>query len=182
MDVAIRNKDKNYHLNLENKNVNKEALFNETLALYQEKIYRICYGYLYEKQYAADCFQEVLINIWKSLDKFKNESSLSTYLYRITVNTTITFNKKQKSKWRSTEEMKGHFSIEATEIEEENEQLQKLRKAISELENEQRILITMVLEGIANKEIAEILGMTPNNVGVKIHRIKQLLTQRLNQQ
>lgn len=177
MEAAI-----NYRWNLENKEVNKEKLFNETLVLYQEKIYRICYGYLYEKQYAADCFQEVLINIWKSLDNFKNESTLSTYLYRITVNTTITFNKKQKSKWKKTEEMRTHFSVEAKEIEEESEQLLKLRKAISELENEQRILITMVLEGISNKEIGEILGMTPNNVGVKIHRIKQLLTKRLNQQ
>lgn len=181
MNISVEQNTINFQSHNETLSVKKETLFNQIVSEYQEKIYRICYGYLYDKEYAQDCFQEILINIWKSLDKFRNESALSTYLYRIAVNTTISFNKKQKSKWKRTEEINTN-TFEPTGKEEESEQLLKLRKAISELENEQKILITMVLEGISNKEIAEIVGMTPNNVGVKIHRIKQALTAKLNQQ
>ncbi len=158
----------------------KEAIFNDLLAKYQEKVYRICLGYLYHKSLAEDCFQEVLINIWKSLDKFRNESSIHTYIYRITVNTTITFNNKQKrqSKWQSDIPINDnlHSGNDDNEQSEKEQQLAQLYAAIQQLKEQERFIITMVLEGISNKEIAEVLGIPANNVGVKIHRIKQTLS------
>ena len=157
----------------------KEIQFHQLLDEYQDKLYRVCCGYLYEKKYTDDCFQEVLINIWKSMERFREESKISTYLYRITVNTTITFNTKQKAKWN---EKGGVDSFQNTAIKEEEvrEDLLHLRKAISELEGEQRLIISMFFEEVSNKEIAEVLGITPNSVGVKIHRIKEKLKNRLS--
>ncbi len=165
-------------------NQEKHKIFGQLLESNKDKLYRICLGYLYEKNLAEDCFQEVLINIWKSLDNFKNKSQISTYVYRITVNTTISFNKKEKRHKQITGSNEPDFnriSNETTELgEEKSEKLAMLRKAISELADQERLIISMVLDEISNKEIGEIMGISQNHIGVKIHRIKNSLSQKLN--
>jgi len=73
-----------------------EQAFRNLIQQHQDKIYRLCRGYLYDQSLADDLYQEVLINLWHSLKIFRRESALSTWIYRVTVNTAITFNRKSK--------------------------------------------------------------------------------------
>ena len=72
----------------------KEKEFKQLLADNKDMIYRLSYAYLYNKDDIDDLFQEIMINIWNSLDKFRNESKISTWIYRIAVNSALMHNKK----------------------------------------------------------------------------------------
>ncbi len=156
----------------------KERLFREILTEHRDKIYRICAAYLYEKNKVDDLFQDVLVTIWMSLDRFDNKASLTTWLYRVTMNTTITFNKKsQKHRSLFTHKMPPELidECEPSDEAERQQRIDKLLRCIQKLRQEERLIISFVLEGLAYKEIAAIVGMSTSHVGVKINRIKKKL-------
>lgn len=161
----------------------KEQKFKELLAENKVMIYRLCYAYLYNKEDVDDLFQEIMINIWNSLDRFRNESKVSTWIYRIAVNSALMHNKKEQK-------IKAVFSPldldrcdrredDTNEYQKKEEQIEKLRKAITYLKKQDRLIISLVLEGMKYEEISEIMGITMSNVGVKINRIKSNLFQRM---
>jgi len=154
----------------------KEQRFKELLYDNKEMIYRLCYAYLYNKNDVEDLFQEILINIWNSLDKFRNESKISTWIYRIAVNSALMYNRKNlktRSVFESFEAAdQNKFEDDSNECKEKEERIQQLRRAIVQLKKQDSLIIYMVLEGVKYDEIAEIMGITMSNVGVKINRIK----------
>ena len=150
---------------------------------HQDKVYRICQAYAYYPDLTLDVFQEVLINLWTSWKSFQGKSKLTTWMYRITVNTVITFNKKEK-KFRNKEGSEYTFDLpedDSTKKEKiaHEQALDKMHLAISKLEKEERIIVGLYLEDISYKEIAEVLGTDTNFVGVKINRIKKKLAAQL---
>ncbi|NOG46270.1 MAG: sigma-70 family RNA polymerase sigma factor [Calditrichaeota bacterium] len=157
---------------------NKDQLFQEIIDKHKDKIYRICYAYLYNKKLVDDLFQDVLINIWNALDRFKGEAQITTWLYRITMNTTITFNKNyEKQKKLFTNEIPLNIKDECAQTSEIHNQqkIDKLMQSIQKLKKDERLIISFVLEELSYKEVAEILGISVNSVGVKINRIKKRL-------
>lgn len=163
----------------------KEQKFKELLAENKAMIYRLCYGYLYNKEEIEDLFQEILINIWNSLDKFRNESKISTWIYRIAVNSALMYNKKEqklKSVFTKFEiEHSDKREDDTHEYQEKEDQIQKLRKAIAQLKKQDRLIISLVLEGMKYEEISEVMGLTMSNVGVRINRIKTNLFQLMQE-
>ncbi|MEW7277984.1 RNA polymerase sigma factor [Aquimarina sp. 2201CG1-2-11] len=164
------------------KNKEREQLFTEVVTLHKDKIYRICYAYLYEKDSVEDLYQEVLINVWNGLNKFKGNAQLSTWLYRVTLNTTITFNKKNKTH----QQLFGNSipeniieNIDTTETQQEC-RVNKLMQCVQKLKEEERILISLVLEELSYKEIADVLGIEVSNVGARINRTKKKLLKIYN--
>jgi len=156
----------------------KEQKFKELLTDNKEMIYRLCYAYLYSKNEVEDLFQEVMISIWNSIESFRNESKVSTWVYRVVVNTALMYNKKDKrvkSIIKNTESINRNAADDFTEYIEKEERILKLRKAIIQLEKQDRLIISLVLEGMKYEEISEIMGITLSNVGVKINRIKSKL-------
>lgn len=155
-----------------------EQSFNKVVHQHRDKIFRLCRGYLYDQSLADDLYQEVLINLWRSLKKFRGESSLSTWIYRVTVNTAITFNRKSKKQPQQTE-LSHIFADEGQEQKEavlqKERQLTRLHYCISQLPKEERLIITLVLEDVSYKEISEVMGISVNYTGVKIRRIKERL-------
>ena len=147
----------------------KEQLFNQLLEQSKGSIYRICKAYLYDEQQTDDLFQEILIAIWRSMDKFRNEAKWNTYIYRIAVNTAIKYNLKHK-KIRIIENLPTTTLEEKIELENRFEQM---HRAIQQLKPPDRLLISLVLEDLSYKEIAEVLDSKVNLVGVRINRIKQ---------
>ncbi len=134
-------------------------------------VYRICYAYLYDRSHAEDLYQEIMLQVWKSLDRYKGESKVSTWVYRIAVNTAMTYNLQHKK--ATHEELPETINIAAEPRDGTKEaQLEALTKAISQLDEPDRLIISLVLEGLSYKEIAEITGSNTNNTGVKINRIK----------
>lgn len=156
---------------------NNHSHFNELVRANHASIYRICRAYLYDVSHADDLYQEILYQIWKSMQSFKEQAKVTTWIYRIAVNTAINFNLKNKR--HQHQSMPDSFSVPYEEtLPEKQEQelkLTKLRYCISQLETQDRLIISLVLENKSYKEIAEITGISITNTGVKISRIKARL-------
>ena len=154
-----------------------EGTFLNMLDVLHPKIFRICISYTKNSEEAKDLFQEVLINIWKALPNFKNRSSLSTWVYRITINVSLRYRTnlmKGKAKYKYL----GSIEIEhipAVVQDNSNEKLEFLRACVRNLNEVDKALITLFLEELTYREIAEIMGLKENTVAVKIKRIKTKL-------
>ncbi len=168
-------------------NSTKEKLFVDLFKQNREKIYRLCFAYLIDKKEVDDLFQQIMINVWKSLDKFRQESQISTWVYRIAVNTAFLFNKKTKRKnnlfMNYSSELFYYESESKIEYEDEkNDMIKILLKCINTLKKQDRVIISLVLEGLKYDEIAEITGLTSNNIAVKINRIKPVLLKLMKEE
>ncbi len=152
----------------------EEELFNELIKENHASIYRICRAYLYDVSHADDLYQEILFQVWKSMKNFKGKSKVSTWIYRIAVNTAISFNAKNKQHQHLSIPDSIQLPYEDTleKKQEDEQQVNQLRYCISKLESADRLIISLVLEDKSYKEIAEITGINMNHVGVKINRIK----------
>jgi len=158
---------------------NKEADFRKIFEVNSKKIFHLCYGYTGDADAANDLLQETFLKVWQNLEKFRNQAMISTWIYRIAVNTCLTYlrSEKRQAKDELTETL---AETRAEEFSEKNEQVALLYKCISKLEESERIIITMVLDEVPYAEIAEVSGISEGNLRVKIHRIKQKLTELYN--
>lgn len=133
-------------------------------------------GYAEDEAQAQDFLQETFIRIWQNLSKFRGEASISTWIYRITVNTCLGHLRSPKNKVPA--ELKPNFdTADDTANISKDHHLQQLYRAIRKLPETERLIISMVLEEIPYEEIASSFNITEGNLRVKIHRIKLELTQ-----
>jgi RNA polymerase sigma-70 factor (ECF subfamily) len=149
--------------------------FETIYKTYWQKVFRLCMGYANDTDVAKDLAQETFIKVWKQLPKFRNESSIGTWIFRIASNTCLRQIQKDKKMPKSELPLEIKDEILDTNIEED---IQLLYHCISELQEVERIIISLELEDMNQKEIAEIIGLSEGNVRVKIHRIKEKLTQK----
>ena len=149
--------------------------FEEIYTLYSAQVFRICMGYCNDHEQAKDLTQEIFISIWQNLSTFKGKSKISTWIFRIATNNCL--RAIEKSKRMITTEVP-HTLVEPQE-ESNEEKLQFLYNCIGELEEMERIIISLVLEGLPQAEIADIVGLTEGNIRVKIHRIKEKIAGKL---
>ena len=160
--------------------MDKNALFKQILAENKDRIYRICCAYEHDSDERNDLYQEIMINVWKNLEKFEGRSAISTWIYRIAVNTSLLHVKKAVKK-KSTQTEIDESTLSLTDGGEREEkiklggQIEKLYQCINMLPELDRLIISMVLDDLSYKEIAEVTGMTVNHTGVKINRIKNEL-------
>jgi RNA polymerase sigma factor (sigma-70 family) len=159
--------------------VNKEALFKEIFQVNSRKIYHLCYGYTGDADSANDLMQETFMKVWQNLDKFRNQALISTWIYRIAVNTCLSY-LRVENRHPKDELTDNIIENKTEEVSDKNEQVASLYKCISQLEENERLIITMVLDEIPYPEIAQIAGISDGNLRVKIHRIKQKLTELYN--
>lgn len=159
----------------------KEIRFKEILVDNDERISKICRYYCSNEEDRKDMYQEVLVNIWKSLDKFRGDSTISTWIYRIAVNTSISYSgpaNRNKKIFISHIPESVHFLLDENDNDQKyrlEEQLEQLETGICQLSVIDKILISLVLEGLSMREIADVVGLTEPNVKVKIHRVKDRL-------
>ena len=163
----------------------KEDRFNEIVSENGDRIQRICRYYNSNPENQKDMYQEVLVNIWKSLDNFKGNSSISTWVYRVAVNTSLTFTGK------AFKEMKLIVDVDAENFnhvidedildskQKQELQFEELQKELNLLSVIDKALISLMLEGLSMKEISDVIGITESNVKVKIHRVKENLRTKL---
>lgn len=135
--------------------------------------------YAYSLNDRNDLYQEILLNAWKGLAGFRKEAKFSTWLYQVALNTIFTANRKAKPV--SYHDAMEDFIIPVMPQTEQKDEIRYLYAAIRQLAEIDRAVITMHLDGYGNQEIAELLGIKPNYVGVKLSRIKTQLQNILNQ-
>ncbi|GAA0880140.1 sigma-70 family RNA polymerase sigma factor [Algoriphagus jejuensis] len=162
----------------------KELQFEGLYQSHKDKVYRLCLGFVREKELANDLFQEILIKIWRHLDTFKGESELSTWIFRIAYNTALTFAAREKKKEGNQTGLPENLDLAEPEnfTELQESRIQRLYEAINGLPELDRVIATLLLENTPYKAIAEISGISENYVAVKVNRIKTVLTQKLNPQ
>lgn len=154
----------------------KERLFKSAFDAYHQKIFHLCYAYTADPDIASDLVQDTFLKVWEHLDTFKNNSSIGTWIYRIGVNTCLAFIKIGKR--IPTESINEQVMESLAEADNSiNQKVSLLYQCIAQLQESERLLITMVLDEIPYPEIAEISGISEGNLRVKIHRIKQQLTE-----
>jgi RNA polymerase sigma-70 factor (ECF subfamily) len=163
----------------------KEEQFKKIVAENSDRITRICRYYNPDKEDQKDMYQEILVNIWNSLDKFRGESAISTWIYRIAVNTSLSFTGKAFRFMKlqvSTDQQNLNILFDEDDLEDKlrkEANLEQLQNQLNLLSVIDKALISLVLEGLSMREIADIIGLTEPNVKVKIHRIKEELARNL---
>ncbi len=165
--------------------LNKEELFKKIIAENSDRITRICKYYNPNSEDQKDMYQEILINIWKSLDKFRGDSAISTWLYRVAVNTSLNYTGKAFKHMKLMVDV-GHKNLNLVVDDEEYKHKLQQEECFNRLQTELNVLsvidktlISLVLEGLSMKEISNIMGITEPNVKVKLHRIKNDLQNKL---
>ena len=151
--------------------------FEQIYKTYWDRIFRLCMGFVNDYDIAQDLAQETFIIVWQKLDTFRNESGIGTWIFRIASNNCLRQIEKDKRFPKS--ELPLHIAEEKpVSIE---PKIQLLYKCIAELPETERIIISLELEDIKQTEIAKIVGLSEANTRVKIHRIKEKLTQKFKE-
>ncbi|GAB5409441.1 MAG: RNA polymerase sigma factor [Balneolaceae bacterium] len=145
-------------------------------------IHKVILLYVDDNEERSDLYQEVLLQAWKSFGKFRGDSKFSTWLYRVSLNTVFTFNRKESRKPETSSFDEIKYKTEHKEVEQKSDQKNHLLFLIKKLDEIDRMIISLHLDGYSNKEIAEITGLTANNAGVKLHRIKERLIAQMKQE
>jgi len=155
--------------------------FLEILSKYQGILHKVNLIYFRNKTDREDNFQEIIYQLWKSFPGLKNRNSIGSWIYAVSINTSISRLKKES---RIEYREKLPDSIDKYDIVEKlsfNENLRAILKAIYHLNEIDKSIMLLYLEEKSYDEIAEILGISKTNVGVRISRAKELLKQNLKQ-
>ena len=154
--------------------------YQHSILPYAGIIIKICRAYTDSEEDFEDYYQEVCLQIWRSHEQFSGQSAWSTWIYRLALNVCLTLLKKRKNSDR-------HFVSDVVPVEVEetiqafsDESLNELYAAIKKLSEVDRAVIMLYLEEKYYQEIAEIMGTNPNNIGVRIKRIKERLKKLLD--
>ncbi len=149
-----------------------EQQFISIVKEYERVIYKVCFMYASDRAPLSDLYQEVVINIWRAYPTFRNESKLSTWIYRIALNTCISFVRKEKNIPKFI-----HLSTEIYTFPEEQDELngmlQELHRLINRLGQLDKSIVLLYLEEKPYEEIAEITGLSVSNVGTRLNRIRE---------
>ena len=145
---------------------------------HKQIIYKVCFMYASDDETVNDLFQEVTLNLWKSFSRFRGDSKVTTWVYRIAVNTCISWLRVSGKRIKTVP-----LTFSMTELlsdEQEKENLRELYALINRLGKLERALILLWLEERSYEEIAETLDISVSNVGVRINRIKAKLVSMSN--
>ena len=150
----------------------KETDFIWILKEYKTTIYTVCFMFSKDKDEVNDMYQEVSINLWKGFDSFAQKSEMKTWIYRISLNTCISFDRKKKR--RKTVPLTVDIDL-FEDNDHESKQIKALYNRINRLEPFDRAIILLWLENLPYDEIGAIVGISTKNVSVRLSRIREQL-------
>ena len=151
-----------------------EAEFGRIIRENKGTIYTVCYMFSKDKDEVDDLFQEALIKLWQGFASFQGKSDLKTWIYKVTLNSCISIDRKKKS--RKTEPlMEGINLFDKNDA--DNKQTDMLHARIQRLQPFDRAIVLLWLENMSYEESAQIVGINVKNVSVRLYRIKEQLKQ-----
>lgn len=155
-----------------------EQEFTKVVREHKGTIYTVCYMFSKDEDEVADLFQEILINIWKGFENFRGDSSMRTWIWRISFNTCVSYEKK-KSRMGSTIPLSLNISL-FDDSDEDTRQIKMLQKRIRQLGPFDRAIVLLWLDDLSYAEIGEIVGISEKNVSVRLVRIREQLKKMNN--
>lgn len=154
-----------------------EQRFEQTLKEQKDTIFTVCYMFSKDEDEVNDLFQEVLINLWNGYEGFEHRSDIRSWVYRIALNTCISYDRKR----RRTDAERLNMNINLFEDrDEDTRQVDMLHKRISKLQPFDRAIVLLWLENLSYEEIGQIVGITTKNVSVRLFRIREQLKNMSN--
>ena len=151
----------------------EEEIFARLVREHKSTIYTVCYIFSKDEDEVQDLFQETLINMWKGIGGFRQESKVDTWIYRVALNTCLTQERKKK---REVKKVPLTMDVNFFEDNDANaKQARILHQRISQLAYVDRALVMLWLDGMSYDEIGAVVGISPQNVAVKLFRIKEQL-------
>lgn len=154
-----------------NTNSTEKTDFESLVAEFKSTVYSVCYMFTDSKMQADDLFQEVLINLWGGFDKFRGDASLRSWVYRVSMNTCISYRRKKKVNTVALDIAPDIVDGDTTE----SRQTKQLHQRIQKLEPIDRAIVLLWLENLPYEEIGAIVGTNARNIGVRLVRIKDKL-------
>lgn len=156
-----------------------EREFEQMVRANRSTIYTVCYMFSNDKEEVADLFQEVLINLWKSMPSFEERGDVRSWIYRVSLNVCISLDRK-KSRINTVPLTMDIDPYEEVGSNQNSRQMDILRRRIAKLGMFDRAIIMLWLENMSYDEIAAVMGITVKNVSVRLYRIKEELKNMSN--
>lgn len=153
-------------------------VFNDWLNQHKGIFFKITRAYTTDSADQEDLFQEISVQVWRSVPKFRNNCAVTTWIYRIALNTALKWSSRERKHQEGKEEIKAGESILTDKSDQMDDRLGWLYEQIALLDKVDRSLCLLLLDGFSYKEMAEIIGISESYVGVKINRIKKHLTRQ----
>ena len=155
-----------------------EQEFARIIREHKATIYTVCYMFSKDKEEVEDLFQEALIALWRGFEKFRGECNIRSWIYRVSLNTCISAERKKR---RQADSVRLDMSIDLfSDTDEESRQAQMLRERIGRLGVFDRAISLLRLENLSYEEIGAIVGITAKNVSVRLVRIREQLKNMSN--
>ena len=154
----------------------RDRIFSDWLAGHKGILFKVVHAYAFEHADRQDLFQEIVIQVWRSVDSFRGDSSVPTWMYRVALNTAIAWTRKEDRHRRGKQGLavvEGLLTPSSSDG--HDPRVEWLYDQIAQLKDVDRSVALLMLDGFSYKEIAAIVGLTESNVGVKINRIKSAL-------
>ena len=153
--------------------------FTKMVEEYRKTIYTVCYFFSKDTEEVNDLFQEILINLWKGFPKFRGESDIRTWIWRVSLNTCITAERK-KRKHVQAEPLSMEINL-FEDSDDDTRQIRVLRERISRLGYFDRAIVLLWLENMSYEEIGDIVGVSAKNISVRLVRIREKLRKMSNE-
>ncbi|WP_343695977.1 RNA polymerase sigma factor [Flavobacterium sp.] len=160
----------------------REQEFLNRIESHKGILYKVSKMYMDTHDDQQDLFQEIVCQLWKSYDSFRNESQFSTWMYRVAVNTAIVFLRKEKRKVDKYEIASENIKEDEGDSQIKESQIEHFYKAVQKLDKIDKAIIFYQLEGFSHKEIGENLGISEGNARVKLNRAKEKLKEIIKNQ
>ena len=154
-----------------------ELEFTQLVKEYKSTIYTVCYMFSDDSEEVNDLFQETLVNMWRGFESFKGQSSVATWIWRVSLNTCISGERKKKS--HQVIPLSVNFNL-FNSTADDDRQIQMLHQRISRLRPFDRAIVLLWLENLSYEEIAAIVGISVKNISVRLFRIKEELKNMSN--
>lgn len=163
-----------------------ESRFKHWLVEHGGAVLRVARAYTYSADDCQDLAQEILLQVWRSLPRFEGRASAATWAYRVALNTALTWRRDERRRQDRQQPIVDLQSLAASACDSadsaaERELVERLYAAIRELPKSDAALVLLYLDGLTYREMAEVLGISENHVGVKLNRARQTLASRLKE-
>lgn len=155
----------------------QQQIFDEWLNQHKGILFKIVRAYAFTELDQEDLFQEIALQVWRSIPNFRGESKVSTWIYRIALFRAATWVRAEKRR-PPTQSLSDVAHVLRAQTQDRDERVEWLYAQIAQMETVDRGVCLLLLDGFSYREIADLIGISTGNVGVRIHRIKKRLVQR----
>lgn len=157
----------------------RDRIFGDWLERHKGVVFRVVHAHASTPIDREDLFQEIAVQLWRSVDAFRGDAAVTTWIYRVALNAAIDWTRKERKHRRGQQPLDSVAGLLTVSPGVRDPRLDWLYRQIHGLNEVDRSLALLMLDGFSYREMADIVGISENHVGVRIHRIKAALSAKL---